>query len=447
MLIVVAIATLAGANAIPLLGWRRVLVAGTLLTLTLAPVPLIGLGDTSVEYVVGLAPPYPTITATTVALAVGGLWALSQGVPNIAWIPLVPIVASTAICASLVWPHTQMVTSGVIHIVSACVAWYVGVAMSRFGRIGQADSQFTARVAVGITLALSLPSWIQWINGVGIDGYGERTGGIFSVPSTAGKIATLLVCLLLPLTKSKDRKTMRSATVAIVIAVSATLPSLSRANIVAIALVLLGWFIMNIRRVRISRVVGAAIIFGALAAPFIHAVLDRFTSDPDGGDRPELMAAALRHIPDHLFTGVGANNYVAAIRDLEPIVARTGYPVHNIFVLFFAEVGLVGALSFLPLLALALLPTLGRLRATENALYAKAFLLLMGAVSFIGWTGWAVLRAPTGELVAFLAGMLWAQANAITPRVVESERRTGPGRTVEDEVSPLASRGIAFGRR
>lgn len=74
----------------------------------------------------------------------------------------------------------------------------------------------------------------------------------------------------------------------------------------------------------------------------------------DAGDslgtatRLEEWSAAIEMIKSHPLLGVGKGNYVGLTRLSQPWALR--YPVHNVYLLYWAETGLVGFLSFMALL-------------------------------------------------------------------------------------------------
>jgi len=413
LLLLIASGLLVAALVVPLLGWHRSLFAAVLITLTVASVPLIAFGDSNGPYIIGVAPPIPTITTATVALLLALVWSATQGVPGRAWWPLVPIIMFVIFGAIFIWPPSATLSSGVLHVLMACVAWYVGVGMSGFAHGDSKYSLFVAGLALLIALTLSVPSWVQWWQGVGVEGFGDRTGGLFAHPSTAGKVAMVLVCLLLPLSESRNQRTRRVALAAMLIAASAALPTLSRANILAIVLVVLGWLALNMKRIGFSRFFGTVVVLGLVALPFVDNVIQRFVSDPEGTGRPMLTEAALRNIPDRLYTGTGPSNYVATLMNTDSTTAILGAPVHNIFLLVLAEVGVVGVMICIPIVITVAGAAVRLSLRGETVEYARALLLLLGGTAFIGLTGWGIMRAPVGQFVVFVAGVLWGLASAL----------------------------------
>jgi hypothetical protein len=293
-----------------------------------------------------------------------------------------------------------------------CLAWLAGVALaSEFD--GRSGSTFAGWILLIVGAILALPSWYQWVAGIGVEGFGDRTGGIFAHPSTVGKVALVVIALALPLTRADDRRVTRLATLAALMSASASVPTLSRANILGVVLIFAVWFVvrMDMKKARQMLVVGGIGVI--IAAPLMGQFLQRFALDPEGSDRPELLAAGLRNLAISPLTGIGPNTYVPTIAPLEPIVAITGFPVHNVFLLAFTEIGLVGLAVFVPMAVAVLAVALPWARVPGSVHHANALFAMAVALAFVGLTGWGLLRAPMPELIAFGAAVLWSNARAM----------------------------------
>ena len=101
------------------------------------------------------------------------------------------------------------------------------------------------------------------------------------------------------------------------------------------------------------------VIIGLIAISFIpvvHDILLRFSqtslSDESVTEREELLSTAFTMIRQHPLFGVGLYNFIPAMAPLQKPMPLGLYlqPVHNIFVLVFAETGIVGEILFLWLL-------------------------------------------------------------------------------------------------
>ena len=117
------------------------------------------------------------------------------------------------------------------------------------------------------------------------------------------------------------------------------------------------------------------------------------------------------------------------------IVARTGYPIHNSFLLAVAEIGAIGALFFfLPLIRTAWV-ALRRSDRSENGRrgpLATATLIVAAMVVVAGWTGWGFLQLPTSALMFLAFGYGYGRMVAAP--------RTGDELAATDLVQPQSRR-------
>jgi O-antigen ligase len=98
--------------------------------------------------------------------------------------------------------------------------------------------------------------------------------------------------------------------------------------------------------------------------------------------RLQLNWVALDMIRAQPFIGVGLNNFMAVFDDYSPYgVLYPGFPVHNVFLLVFAETGIVGLLALVALFA-ALLWHAGRLALSPDRFLSALGVGLAGVVVF-----------------------------------------------------------------
>jgi O-antigen ligase len=91
------------------------------------------------------------------------------------------------------------------------------------------------------------------------------------------------------------------------------------------------------------------LIFTSLLSETIFPRFDGTTIQAEGSviDRAVLMYQASEIIHAHPWLGVGAGNYTLAVMRLHPeIPVWDVQPVHNVFVLVYAELGIIGGLAF-----------------------------------------------------------------------------------------------------
>ncbi|WP_454041076.1 O-antigen ligase family protein [Cellulosimicrobium sp. Marseille-Q8652] len=382
----------------------RIVLVALLVTLTVLPVRLVGLGEASDRWTVGTSSAVPALTAYAVVLWTICLYLLvsARRRPRGAGLVL-PFLVALAV-GTLVWPHEPNVLSGVLHLATTAAAWVVGLGLADrlASDAGTRRTLSITLLAVAVVLGVSVVVQTPLLGGAAET---ARASGLFSHPATIGKLAVLLLGLALPLTRSADRADRARATATVVVLVLSTAPTLSRANVVALLAALVVWTVLQPG----GRARTWALLLAALVAvyPVVGSLAERFSVDREGGDRPELLDAGLRQISRSPWWGTGPNNYVPATAGHEPVVAATGYPVHNSLLLAVAELGLVcAALLLVPLVASAVTALRLVRRDGDAGLAARAFLAVAAGVVVVGATGWGLLQQPVTELLFLVAGVL-----------------------------------------
>lgn len=383
-------------------------------------------GKTEREGIVDIANGAPSLTTFSFAVLIAGVLSLSSARAS-EWFPWVAVSAVALATGSLLfWPRTDSVVSGVLTLSLCLLAWVLGHIIGKH----LYDDAETMRVAITL-LALFLATQcavVAYQLAVGQTDNGRATG-TFDHPAYLGKLVLLLLIVLLPASQSSDKRTARRASIAVALGVVATATTLSRANILAVLGAVVLWSLAT----RFSsdrssrRTIVVAILAVAVSIPLANAFLSRFSTDAEGGDRPELLEAGLRAVSENLWTGLGPNNFVEVRRTIDPIVAQTGYPVHNSMILAIAEMGIVLAvLFFVPLLrSLALAAKTRKSGTAEQRRSARGLIVVMTMVVFAGWTGWGFFQAPTIMLLFLLVGYV---AGQIAPK----------GEPMSDESSMIA---------
>ena len=230
--------------------------------------------------------------------------------------------------------------------------------------------------------------------------------GTLRHPGEVGKVVVVLALAVLPSTVSPERALRLMARVALPIGFLATLLTESRANIASFVAVIAFWGLLLPGRGRVGTrvlMIGAGGLTAVAAAPTLIA---RFKQDPDGGQRARLMHVAMEGIPEHLWTGVGPNSYVTAFGKYDPLTA-SGWPVHNVFVLVLAELGVIGACFFFAPFALAVVRGV-RSRNIDGArgAHARALMVSVPALYLISTTGWGLLQGAMMPLTMLVFGYL-----------------------------------------
>ncbi len=400
-------------TAFNLFSKRAAMVIIILITLTLLTFTFIHIGTPFSSEAVGIASQDVTISTFDIILLAFGVSQIHRTNKTILFWFFTSAIYFL-IMSIFVWKEGLSLASGLQHIFTSVLAGFIGYSLSSCFVRGSSTERTMSIIIAGIVSVLALSVLVQTV-AVGTVSDGERATGIFGHPSITGKIAIILLMLILPFSRSSDRLVRNMGKLAIVAVVIATVPTLSRANILAVLVTLGAWGILCISRIRLSSAIGALFLVAIVMLPFLNVLLERFGSDPEGGDRPELLAAGLRILASSWATGVGPNNYVFSAIDSEPVVLATGYPVHNTFILAFIELGVVGiVIALVPVGALLIVTVRSLLGSGEESWFrARAVLAALTGFVVVGLTSWGLLQQPILQLFTFVLGISYGRLNAM----------------------------------
>lgn len=303
---------------------------------------------------------------------------------------------------ALVWPPDAVRLGGLLHMLNGVAAWFVGawlgvrVLSDTRGRSAVVAILFVivlAQVVVTLLQRSGVP--VNPMDPLTAEFMGQRTNGLMSHPGNLGKNLFLIAVICLAIIPGATFRQRRVLWVTLALTLVPLGLSEARANIIAVLLLLLIWpFITAPSRLRHVRRARVLIPLGLVIAsvPFAAQVASRFESDPEGGDRPELTRVGLQQIASDPIFGTGPNGYVTVVRNFNGLAAKFGYPVHNVFLLTAAELGIPLALFFWA--AIFSVWRLAWLRRRQTGIaggYARALLASTPGFIVILWTGWGML--------------------------------------------------------
>lgn len=311
---------------------------------------------------------------------------------------------------------------GLAYLILAGMAWVVGTSV----RSGLKGNMRSARafilVILGILIFQATVSVFQTL-GFPIFAVAEttaeltegRSSGTFPHPGTVGKAILCLMALVLPFTVSANKSVSKLATCSIVVGLLPVLLSLSRANIVGVAVLLVGWVILAPRKKARGLKIAIPVVLGTGAIVFMDQLVQRFGEDTEGGERERFLRVALDHIPDHLWEGVGPKNYVAYFGQFDSLTAE-GWPVHNTFLLAIAELGVIGAvLLFGHWIVSFAVSIRGMLSRRSFSADCRAYIALGAAILPIALTGWGMLDGSILPLWFFTSAFLVPSKREMRP--------------------------------
>ncbi len=246
---------------------------------------------------------------------------------------------------------------------------------------------FVIALMVGLS-AESILMIVQWFTGfsfsmAGIEASYEassgRPGGTLGQPDAAGGIIAGWLAIVLAMIWLFPRRSQKAfAVICFVVGCIALISTASRAAWGSIIVVIFGFMLIGWRRgwVQGRSLVLIFITTLVIGGIFFPTIYNRLTADDRGSaaSRPKMFRLAWNVIsssPSHLFLGVGANNYalVAPAYNTSD-VGNLGYvinsSVHNVYLLAWAETGLIGMLCFLGFLAVPLLKAWEHIRSDNR---------------------------------------------------------------------------------
>ncbi|MDZ7337760.1 MAG: O-antigen ligase family protein [candidate division KSB1 bacterium] len=270
----------------------------------------------------------------------------------------------------------------------------------------------------------------------------RRPGGTVGHANTLGRYFVLLLPTGIFLSlNSEKRRTFYLLTTGM--GLLGMVLTLSRSAWVGLAFALMvGWVAKRRRRGEGSGRRGkgwAVVLLLAIVAAFGPTIYRRMVSPDFGATMSRLTTAevALRVIRDHPLLGVGLNNYKEALDtyfDPSDPFTRVA-PVHNLYLLFAGELGLVGLGLFLWLMVALLNSMRIGLRARDQVCWASAVGLFSGLAAMLVM---ATSDYAYKQSLALMSTMWIVAALGLTLATLQ-EQETAMEQAAEREPEPLPS--------
>lgn len=316
------------------------------------------------------------------------------------------------------WPNAPGMLTGLV--------LFVVTAVAIDGRDDVLRNNLVVLVFSGVVcagLVLLQAAGVDWFTSEVYTGIEFRSPGTFGNPNWAAAFIAPLSPLALGLGVNATRRRVYQAVAGLL--ALATLATVSRGGALTLAASLLAFQMLGPvpRRQRLWWL--AVAVVGAVAA-FVSAWQFGWVNAPWLRGRLFLWRAALMLVGEHPLTGVGLGAYPAAYGRAAAVVidgdAEVFFPLdpidfaHNDVLQFAAEAGVVTAVAFLLVIAMAVLRAHRLGTPLARALGASVVAL------FVNGFADSTLRMPaTFALFFFLLGALWSQplatpvASKITP--------------------------------
>lgn len=348
-------------------------------------------------------------------------------------VPLIVFALLLTVAMFTTWQGTVPQWSGYVVLLSAVLAFGVGWAVGRQA-FNQARFARFFLAAILVVLVLQLGVAVLQLAGVSLPTglvNSERTleqtvgrvSGTIGHPANLSKVAFALMLMSLPFTTAAQKQISRLAFACVAAAALVGGLTVSRANLIAMAILLAAWILTFPGRARVGTRIGGAVVLLGAAGVFGPLVLERFEDDSQGGLRPLLLTAALRQLNSDFLIGTGPNAYIAVVGKVDAATA-SGYPVHNAFLLMTAELGIfLASLFFLPLVVLIVWSIARFFRSSEYMHAPRAIVYAIPGMGIILLTGWGMISVLIVGLWMFTLGFIWSARAGVGLETVSSAER------------------------
>jgi len=263
----------------------------------------------------------------------------------------------------------------------------------------------------------------------------KRASGTFSHPNILGGFLFFSIFFsYLLYFEAKNRLFRLFACIALFMQISTLCLTYSRSAIIAWMLASSCFFLSiflwqkeakdKAQRLLLSLLCFGCVCFALLYPQFVdRGGIVNYNNLVQGADsiRVQFLMTAFKMLQEHLFLGVGFNNFLLYIQQYAPVELAPGnyYYVHNIYFLIAAEMGLIGICSFL----LFIFSILKNILRAQMSIFSFAFLSLFLGILFIGCCDFYPLVTQQGRLLFFTsAGMLFVCLKERKGQIVTQEK-------------------------
>lgn len=401
-------------------GWNAAVNLSMVFSCTVFPIAIWGGED---DYHVGVSESALTIRTFTVTLVVvAALLATSRGLRGFR--VALPFLAYIGFGWSYMWERSDTLVSGIAQYASGPLAFCV----ARIANEGQGRSRSLRTlmsVACSLIIVANALACVLNVLGVNLVGLAAgddqyvagRANGLTNHPNTLGKFVVILTSVLLANSGIKVDLARRALKVGLPAGLVCLLLSQGRANATAWLLLVLVFAYLSPGLEGARRRFSASFLTIFSIAALWAVLSSRFREDPAGGARNELIDYWTEIQGSAGVWGVGPNLYTQA----SSYLFGSTIPVHNSFLLAFAELGAVGSiLLFAPLILAAVAAIKSGMGEGMSGDAGRALVGLLLATVLIGLSGWGMLGSSVLPLWMFVSGML-AGWSGLSSEVVRRE--------------------------
>jgi hypothetical protein len=335
-------------------------------------------------------------------------------------LPFVPITLYLVLGLALWWDGSSPQLSGVTLMLVGFGAWVFGGHFGGMVILGSVSPRWVCRILLFLTVFECVVCVVQ-VAGMQLSILGQplfqtsretaelvvgRVNGTTDHPGTLGKLVFFVTLMALPFTSWGDKRVRALAITTIAISFLPLALSQGRANFAAVVSMLVVWLLIAPKTVSLGRRLLLVLLVCAGLVASLSLLFARFAADPGGGAREHLSRVALEGIPRHIWVGVGPNSYVEQFGRFDDLTSE-GWPVHNVFLLLIAEVGVVGLVLFVaPVVWSLVSPSLRPGLAPGSLAFARALIASLPGLYVITTTGWGALAGATFVFGMFVLGFV-----------------------------------------
>lgn len=343
------------------------------------------------------------------------------------WFPRGALALWLLICTSLLsMIHAEVPLASLFEINNLVLGYLTFLAAANFIR-----SEEDVKFAIAVLLcALFIPSVVafkqhfQFLLG---QRYIARAKGTTPHPNLLAMYLNALMPLALTFTLSTRRMVPRMlGTAACLFAVAALIFTLSRGGMVGMifgsGLTMMLWIVLSDSRAKLVKVAFILMLMAPIGVKWAPLFLHRITSTEaqvSQRGREAMTEYALNQWQEHPITGIGINNY-ALLRDAAN--------VHNSYVLFLVETGVLGAMAFVLVLSTFMLTSIRNIfrapRGSVMRIFSIATTVGLAALYLQLYAEFAIRSENIHYLFHVLAGLVVGTRSVLLTRPVdESERQ------------------------
>ncbi len=366
-----------------------------------------------------------------IAVTILSLWILGLGVEkggNVNYFPSITIPAMLLICAGILSMLNStdklLSISAIFQYAKVFLVYFITANMVR----NEDDLKLVIRVLLITLIWVSLLYILQNISRMG-EGKGDeilfRARGAFGSSGTMGHYTSSVLLIALGVVFLRIKSSMRTlALLAFITGIPALILTFARTPWIdgSVCMVLGIWYGLRRRWFSIVKFAGLLVVVGMIALLLWPMISYRLNQDSAGAltERINLMIVAWNIIKAHPIIGIGINNYYEVYKGYIPDELRHTWirPVHNQYLLVWAEMGIIGLSAFVWFLLAALKGAIRCVKRKDNLLAPLSLGIFLGLLSILLDMNWGMfVGEEINSYICLLIGIIAAMEKLVNKPV------------------------------